>query len=169
MIRKAAITDLESLQAFARSTFADTYGKYNTAADMQHYHDEVFSTANFKKDLQSAHVLYYLIEENKELAGYIKLNLSPAQTDLNDPRSLELERIYVAAFTKGKGLGKRLLQTAVEVAEEHKKEYLWLGVWEQNEAAIRFYQKNGFVAFDTHVFLLGTDPQKDILMKKMLN
>ncbi|MBO9618990.1 MAG: GNAT family N-acetyltransferase [Niabella sp.] len=169
MIRKAEIADLEKLQAFARSTFADTYGQYNTAANMQHYHDEVFSAVNFKKDLQSAFVLYYLIEEKENIAGYIKLNLSPEQTDLNDPDSLELERIYIAAMAKGRGLGKRLLQTAAEVALELQKDYLWLGVWEQNETAIRFYQKNGFVPFDTHVFMLGADSQKDILMKKILN
>ena len=46
--------------------------------------------------------------------------------------------------------------------------YVWLGVWEQNPRAIRFYEKNGFVPFDTHVFILGEDKQTDILMKKIL-
>ena len=46
--------------------------------------------------------------------------------------------------------------------------YVWLGVWEENPRAIRFYEKNGFVAFDKHIFRLGDDEQTDIMMKKKL-
>jgi ribosomal protein S18 acetylase RimI-like enzyme len=42
---------------------------------------------------------------------------------------------------------------------------MWLGVWEENPRAIRFYQKQGFVEFDQHIFQLGEDAQTDILMK----
>ena len=45
---------------------------------------------------------------------------------------------------------------------------MWLGVWEENKRAIRFYQKNGFVEFDKHIFILGKDAQTDILMRKKL-
>ena len=44
-------------------------------------------------------------------------------------------------------------------------EYIWLGVWEENHRAINFYTKNGFVAFDKHIFVLGEDAQTDIMMK----
>ena len=50
-------------------------------------------------------------------------------------------------------------------AREKQAHYVWLGVWEKNERAIAFYRKNGFVAFDTHIFKLGDDEQTDILMK----
>ena len=46
--------------------------------------------------------------------------------------------------------------------------YIWLGVWEENPRATRFYQKNGFVAFGKHIFKLGDDEQTDILMKRPL-
>ena len=42
-------------------------------------------------------------------------------------------------------------------------------VWEQNPRAIRFYEKNGFVSFDKHIFKLGDDKQTDIMMKLELN
>jgi len=45
---------------------------------------------------------------------------------------------------------------------------VWLGVWEENPRAIKFYKKNGFVEFDKHTFVLGEDEQTDILMKKIL-
>ncbi|WP_221405412.1 N-acetyltransferase [Flexibacter flexilis] len=46
--------------------------------------------------------------------------------------------------------------------------YVWLGVWEQNAKAIRFYEKNSFVAFDKHIFILGDEAQTDIMMQLVL-
>ncbi|RYY96378.1 MAG: GNAT family N-acetyltransferase, partial [Chitinophagaceae bacterium] len=54
---------------------------------------------------------------------------------------------------------------ALAVAQERGASCLWLGVWEENGRAIGFYRKNGFAAFGSHVFRLGTDEQTDILMK----
>ena len=44
-------------------------------------------------------------------------------------------------------------------------EYLWLGVWEKNEKAIRFYEKNNFKIFSSHEFKMGDEIQTDFLMK----
>jgi len=64
-------------------------------------------------------------------------------------------------------VGQRLYEEAMWLAKELGMRYVWLGVWEENPRAIRFYAKNGFVAFDKHIFRLGDDEQTDILMKKM--
>ena len=61
-----------------------------------------------------------------------------------------------------------LYEKAMQVAEDKKVDYVWLGVWEENPRAIRFYQKNGFVEFDKHIFRLGDDEQTDIMMKRFL-
>jgi ribosomal protein S18 acetylase RimI-like enzyme len=49
-----------------------------------------------------------------------------------------------------------------------KKDNIWLGVWEHNHQAIKFYTTWGFEKFGDHLFLLGDDPQTDWLMKKEL-
>ncbi|WP_223709207.1 GNAT family N-acetyltransferase [Niabella beijingensis] len=164
-IRKATINDLKELQAFARRTFADTYRAYNTPENMQYYHDLVFSDESFKKDLNGTTVVYYIAWETERIMGYIKLNIT---ADQGTAGGIELERIYVSKEQKGKGLGKALVQKAAGVGREYDRQYLWLGVWERNDAAQGFYRKLGFEPFGTHVFMLGTDPQEDILMKKNL-
>ena len=68
----------------------------------------------------------------------------------------------------GKKLGQALYEKAIQIANEKKVQYLWLGVWEKNNKAIQFYKKNGFVQFDTHIFKLGNDEQTDIMMKLAL-
>jgi ribosomal protein S18 acetylase RimI-like enzyme len=53
----------------------------------------------------------------------------------------------------------------MQIAKEVKAEYIWLGVWEENNKAIHFYTKNGFIPFDKHIFKLGDEEQTDIMMK----
>ena len=79
------------------------------------------------------------------MSGYIKLNEYKAQTDIYDPRSLEIERIYVTKEFQGKGLGSALMNKAIDIAVTRKKSYVWLGVWERNHKAILFYKKKGFM------------------------
>ena len=69
----------------------------------------------------------------------------------------------------GKKVGQFLYDKAIELAKEKNVDYVWLGVWEKNQRAIRFYEKNGFVIFDKHIFKLGNDAQTDILMKLTLS
>ncbi|HNX15665.1 MAG TPA: GNAT family N-acetyltransferase, partial [Oscillospiraceae bacterium] len=92
----------------------------------------------------------------------------PSQTDINDVQSLELERIYVDAKFQGRGLGRVLMEHAIEIARERKKSYVWLGVWEKNDKAIAFYQKNGFYKIGTHLFIMGDEEQIDYIMRRDL-
>jgi len=95
----------------------------------------------------------------------MKLNTGEAQKENQNDNALEIERIYVLQEFQGKKVGQLLYLHAIKVAEGLSADYVWLGVWEKNFRAIAFYKKNGFVAFDQHVFILGDDRQIDILMK----
>jgi ribosomal protein S18 acetylase RimI-like enzyme len=101
--------------------------------------------------------------------GYLKLNFGQSQTELQDNRALEIERIYVLKEFHGKSVGQLLYAKASQIARQKRADYVWLGVWEENPRAISFYKKNGFIEFDKHVFLLGKDEQTDIMMKLKLN
>ena len=99
----------------------------------------------------------------------MKINFCDSQTELKDNKALEIERIYVVNAFHGKRVGKLLYDKAITIAKEKGVEYVWLGVWEENMRAIRFYTKNGFVAFDKHIFKLGDDEQTDIMMRLKLS
>ncbi|MFX4262496.1 GNAT family N-acetyltransferase [Pelotomaculum propionicicum] len=112
--------------------------------------------------------LFYFLYADGELAGYLKLNNAPAQTDINDGQALEIERFYVAKDFQGEGFGGILMEKAVIIANMQKKSYVWLGVWEKNKKAIRFYENNGFYAIGTHSFFMGEEEQTDFIMRKNL-
>jgi len=99
----------------------------------------------------------------------MKVNTALAQSDINDPASLELERIYVKKAYKGKSLGRYLINYALQLAITSKKHYVWLGAWEKNEAAIAFYKKMGFEEAGRHSFRMGDELQTDLVMKKVIS
>ena len=82
---------------------------------------------------------------------------------------MEIERIYVSSSYYGEGVGQLLFEKALQIARDNAKNCIWLGVWEHNPRAIRFYEKNGFTPFDQHIFKLGDEEQTDILMKRILD
>ena len=117
-------------------------------------------------ELSNPNSFFYVAEVNGHVVGYLKLNTAHAQTEPQAADALEIERIYVLGSYHGGGVGQALYHHAMSVAQDRKASYVWLGVWEHNHRALRFYEKNGFTAFGTHIFQLGNDQQTDILMKK---
>lgn len=167
-IEKADFGDLKTLQEISRDTFYETFADSNTPEDMQHYLSENFSLDKLSIELTEPDSRFYIAWDKDRAVGYLKLNLAQAQTDLNEDHSLEIERIYVLNAYHGKKVGQLLYTHALEIAGQLGKSSIWLGVWEMNPRAIRFYEKNGFVTFGTHVFKMGEDEQTDLLMRKAL-
>jgi ribosomal protein S18 acetylase RimI-like enzyme len=168
IISMAGIEDLGTVQQISRETFFETFAEANTEADMKKYLAENFSDEKMRKELSNPESKFFIAWDDKNPAGYLKVNFGQAQTELKDSDSLEIERIYVKNAYQGKKVGQILYEKSLEVAELRRKAYIWLGVWEENPKAIRFYEKNGFVTFDKHIFKFGQDEQTDIMMKKVL-
>ncbi|WPC12015.1 GNAT family N-acetyltransferase [Riemerella anatipestifer] len=156
------------MQEVSKTTFYETFAADNTPENMQKYLDESFSVKCLREELLDEFSEFYFARVNGELAGYLKLNFGASQTELKDSKAIEIERIYVLKAFQGKRVGQALYEYALQVARDRGVDYIWLGVWEQNHKAIRFYEKNGFVAFDKHLFVLGDDLQTDIMMKLKL-
>ncbi|TCJ18787.1 GNAT family N-acetyltransferase [Flaviaesturariibacter flavus] len=167
-IRRATAADLSALQQVGRQTFAETFSDTNTEENMRRYLAESFAAQKLTAELNAPHSEFYFAVLNGAVAGYLKVNSGPAQTGLQEAGALEIERIYVLREFQAKKIGQLLFEKAVRVARQQGAAYVWLGVWEENEKAIDFYKKNGFVAFDKHLFRLGNDVQTDILMKLKL-
>lgn len=168
VIRKVRLQDIILLQQIGRQTFYETFAASNTEENMSKYLKDGFAEAQLRAELGNEASAFYFATLDGNVIGYLKLNFGDAQTELQDQSSLEIERIYVLQEYQGKKVGQVLYDKAIQIAYEKKADYVWLGVWEDNQRAIHFYQKNEFVPFDKHIFKLGDDEQTDIMMKKKL-
>ena len=165
LIKKVTLADIEQLQQIGKKTFAETFASDNSEENMLEYLEQGFSIEKLKSELTDKNSEFYFATLNDEAIGYLKINFGQTQTEIKDENSLEIERIYVLKKFHGKKVGQELYEKAIEIAGQKSVDYVWLGVWEKNPRAIRFYEKNGFVEFDQHVFKLGNDEQTDTMMK----
>lgn len=165
-IKKCTAEDVGEICGVAVKTFCETFEAVNDPETIRTYLEKAFSVEKMYRELKDPNSDFFLLYSNGVVAGYLKLNEAESQTEINDVSSLEIERIYVLDKFQGKGFGRLLMQKALVTAAERKKEYVWLGVWEKNEKAITFYEKNGFYKIGSHSFLLGNEAQNDYIMRK---
>ena len=162
------ICDLEDLQVLVEisvNTFISAFEKQNDPEDFKVYMATAFSKEQLKKELLDENTSFYLVYNEKDIVGYFKLNTKDTQTEPLGNDSVEIERIYVLDEFQGQQIGKQMLLKTIEIAKEKSLTFIWLGVWEKNTAAIRFYGRHGFTKFDMHSFYIGSDKQTDWLMR----
>ncbi len=163
--RKCDLTHLNELTAISHDTFVAAFGKDNKPDDFKTYIDAAFNEKQIRSELMDPKSEFYFVKVNGVMAGYFKLNEHEAQAEPFGKDSLELSRIYILNDFKGQGLGTECLNKIISIGRKKKKFWLWLGVWQLNVQAVRFYERHGFVKFDTHAFYIGKDRQTDWLMR----
>ncbi len=166
--RKCDLNDLTELCEIAKRTFIDAFEKDNNPEDFNVYVTAAFSKERIKNELLNRNSTFCFAFLNNDLIGYFKLNQKEAQNEIFERSSIELERIYILQPFQNLGLGKQLLLKVLSISRKKKVSFLWLGVWEKNTAAIRFYERNGFKKFSKDPYYIGTDRQQDWLLKFVL-
>ncbi|RCX22868.1 spermine/spermidine N-acetyltransferase [Fontibacillus phaseoli] len=167
-IKKCTLDDSRKLQEISHETFNETFKHQNSPENMKAYLERAFNLDQLEKELSNASSGFYFVYFDNEAAGYLKVNAHDAQSEEMGDESLEIERIYIKHQFQKHGLGKYLLNKAVEIAMELNKKKIWLGVWEKNVNAIAFYKKMGFVENGSHSFYMGDEEQTDLIMTKTL-
>ncbi|MFC4798365.1 GNAT family N-acetyltransferase [Neobacillus sp. GCM10023253] len=167
-IKKCTLEDLHTLQEISYETFNETFKDQNSPENMIAYLERAFNLNQLKIELSNLSSQFFFIYFNNDVAGYLKVNINDAQSEEMGEESLEVERIYIKKEFQKHGLGKDLLNKALEIAMERNKKKIWLGVWEKNENAIAFYKKMGFVQTGAHSFYMGDEEQTDFIMAKTL-
>ncbi|WP_025731655.1 GNAT family N-acetyltransferase [Heyndrickxia ginsengihumi] len=167
-IKQCILEDIHMLQEISYETFNETFGHQNSLENMNAYLEKAFNLQQLEKELSNRSSQFFFIYFHHEVAGYLKVNTGDAQSEEMGDESLEIERIYIKNKFQKQGLGKYLINKAIEIAMEWNKKKIWLGVWEKNENAIAFYKKIGFVQTGAHSFYMGDEEQTDFIMTKSL-
>lgn len=169
-IRQATPDDAKLLTDLSYTTFWDAFAHHpkNAPDDLAHYMRQAFSIEQITEELAEDKSIFLIAEIDGKPAGYAKLIIGSIESGVTASRPVELSRLYSHQEYLGQGVGQNLMDACFERAKKHDHDVMWLGVWEYNPRAQRFYQKNGFRVVGKHTFQLGTDPQTDLLMQKEL-
>ncbi|MDX1429366.1 MAG: GNAT family N-acetyltransferase [Rhodothermales bacterium] len=169
IIRAADAADASDLSELAERTFRATFSEHNTAENMDDHCEAAFSPAVQAAEIADREKLTLVAESGARLVGFAQLHLGakPPACVTASP-SVELHRIYVDQGFHGTGVAGDLMERVIEDATRFGARAVWLGVWEHNPRAIRFYEKFGFTELGDHPFIVGTDSQRDLIMVRAL-
>lgn len=169
-IRQATVEDAKLLTDLAYTTFWDAFAHHpkNAPDDLNHYMRQAFNVEQIATELADDKNIFLIAELDDEVAGYAKIIIDNIEPGITADRPIELSRLYSHQKHLGQGVGQSLMDACFERARAESRDVMWLGVWEYNPRAHRFYEKNGFRVVGSHVFQLGEDPQTDLLMQREL-
>jgi diamine N-acetyltransferase len=163
-IRRATASDAAPLAELAARTFAETFAKENTAEDLDAHLKSAYGVPQQATEIKDPEVVTLLAFKAEVLVGFAQVRRKKAPCCLVVERPIELQRLYLAGSAHGTGLAAELMKQAREAALELGGTHLWLGVWERNLRAIAFYRKMGLVEVGSHIFVVGADPQRDLVL-----
>jgi len=162
VIRRGAVSDAAGLAAFAARTFAEAFGDYTGADDLQAH-----LAATYRPDLQTREladpaVITLLALQDSRIVAYaqVRRNETPPSC-VTLPAAVELQRFYADRSVRGTSLTTRLMECALDAARKLGGQHAWLGVWERNTRAMAFYRKAGFDEIGITHYVVGSDRQTD--------
>jgi diamine N-acetyltransferase len=165
IIRPILQNEIDLLRSISITTFCESFDEHNTPENMKYYIDNSLNIERLTFEFSNPYSEFYFAEYNNEIVGYLKLNTKTAQTESKLENSFEVERIYILNSHQRLKIGQELFDFSLQKAKNINCKYLWLGVWEHNYKAQRFYIKNRMEYFSSHPFMLGDDLQTDLLMR----
>ena len=171
-IRAAREDDAAALAELAERTFRDAFAAVNAAADMDLHCAKHYAPAIQAAEITGPLATTLVVERDGELIGYAQLSRRPGPASVSESDrpilTVEIYRFYVLHAWHGSGLAAALMDACVAQARKAGAALLRLGVWEHNPRAMRFYEKHGFTVVGEQPFVLGKDPQRDLVMTRPL-
>ncbi|MBE6079279.1 MAG: GNAT family N-acetyltransferase [Veillonella sp.] len=165
-IVKIGANDVKILRELAVRTFSETFSEEYTDEEFAEYFNTSLSEATLQQELTDSESQHFFAVVDGKPVGFLKVNVGRAQTEQELPNGFEVQRIYVLADYQGLGLGKLLFEKALQLATQTDCDYVWLGVWEYNYKAQKFYAKFGFEKFGEHTFVVGDSNDTDWLLRR---
>lgn len=162
--RKAKERDADTLAVLAEETFRRTFEGQNKKSDLDQYCLQNFSHDKQLEEILNPDFVTILSEVDGELIGYAQVRLYSYHRCITHEYPSELHRIYPTNTYHGLGIAHRMMSENFSVVHQAKSDCIWLSVWEHNPGAISFYRKFNFQVAGEHIFQLGSDPQRDLIM-----
>lgn len=164
VIRAAKLSDAKNLSKLAELTFRDTFSDQNTPENMDSHCQSSYGEEIQAQEISDPGYVTIVAEANGQLMAYAQLKWGKAPNCVAAKSPGEIQRLYVDKAFHGKGLAHELMSECLNIFKERNTDIAWLGVWESNPRAIAFYKKFNFQEVGEHIFSLGSDPQRDIIL-----
>lgn len=170
ILRPATPADVAALSRLGIDSFVAKFGHMYAQADLDFFLNETHSPEAVAAEIANPARLYCLAEQDGVLLGYCKMGLKCGFPEhARGGRVIELKQLYTAPQATGQGLGAKLMDWALGVAEAEGADEIQLSVWSGNEGAQRFYARYGLEKVADITFPVGEQIDEEFLFAKLLS
>lgn len=134
---------LVSYCTIGKRAYADHYLHLWPGEDPSPYYRANLDEVIVRKDLANPNLLHYLIENEGQHVGILKLVQDSAVHHYSEEEALLVEKIYLLKSIVGQGIGSAVMAQIEILAKEMGKQVIWLDTMKQGPA-LQFYLKSGF-------------------------
>lgn len=154
-IIRATVDDFLCLSELSKQTLIESHGRSAPKEDMDKYIALKYNVETIKAELKDAANIYHLLYYNDELVGFSKIILNVPYKEGVPKNMTKLDRIFILKKVYDLKLGVELLTFNLNLMKQHHQTGTWLFAWTENERAIQFYKRNGFVIVANHDFKIS--------------
>jgi putative acetyltransferase len=147
-IRKASIEDIEPIKVILLNTLKE----YQIPIPNPYPVTDIESIG-----MENTGYKVFVLVKNESVIGFIILR--PISKDC-----MELKRLYLTSLERGCGLGRMLLDCAVQYAMDSNVQTIQLETTSKFKKAVSLYQRNGFLIMND----IETSPGHDLAFQKRL-
>ena len=152
IIRKVELNNLRELQKIGFNSYVPHYAHLWKPKGIEWYMNRCFGEKFLSTEIVNPNVEYYIIENDDENIGMLKLILKKPLPNSEVENALYLEKIYFVEKWTGKGAGREVMNFVFQRARETGGECIWLVAMDTAEKPVAAYQKSGF-NIHSHQFL----------------
>ncbi|MEO9891128.1 GNAT family N-acetyltransferase [Aurantibacter sp.] len=155
VIVKANFEHVNDIVIIGKQTFIESHGNSASDEDVNKFNLKTYTKEAIKVDLENEKVQYHLIYFNNKVAGFSKIELDVSNENINQLKITKLDKIYLLEEFYGHKLGPKLFDHIVTKSKRNDQKGMWLAVWIENQRAIKFYSKMGFIIVGAYDFKLS--------------
>ncbi len=165
-LRRATAEDAIALSALAIRTYEETWGDSYPRDELADFLQAHYGLAAQQAELADPAGATWLLEDEGVAVGYLSAGANELPHPTAGDGDIELKRFYLLASHQGGGHGTAMMQCLLKWVDVPKPRTLWVGVWEENHGAQRFYQRYGFVKAGEYDFIVGSTVDREFILRR---
>lgn len=171
VIRLAVPQDAPALAALKLATFRESFvdGGFAIpypADDLAAFIAATYAPERVLAELTACDHATWIATAGDRMIGYAHVGPCKLPHPEVTAQAGELYQLYIRNEVQGIGLGKRLLDIALDHLAVARPGPIWLGVWSGNRRAQAVYARRGFVQVGDYAFPVGTWRDQEYIYRR---
>jgi ribosomal protein S18 acetylase RimI-like enzyme len=160
--RKLQEKDFNDVRNILKSSWHEAYSTFIPQDDLDFFIDKTYSEIELKKIFDNPDYICFVSESKEKVCGWLKLNINKSEN------RFYLSSIYVLPEFQKNKIGERFYEITCNEAVKNGFNEIYIGVMIQNERALNWYKKLGFIFYKEDPFTMGKTSVIHLIGKKVL-